>query len=81
MAGRIFLANVGANASHRFSSPIFSDGTFEFTAQNVGVGVRINWGGGTLTLKDGSTHEFSVEGLQLVGIGYTKITAPARSAT
>lgn len=30
MAGRIFLANVGANASHRFSSPLFPDGTFEF---------------------------------------------------
>ena len=30
MAGRIFLANVGANASHRFSSPVFPDGTFEF---------------------------------------------------
>ena len=29
MAGRIFLANVGANASHRFQSPIFADGTFE----------------------------------------------------
>ena len=27
--GRIFLANVGANASHRFSSPIFEDGSFE----------------------------------------------------
>jgi hypothetical protein len=30
MSGRIFLANVGANASHRFSSPIFPDGAFEF---------------------------------------------------
>lgn len=30
MPGRIFLANVGANAAHRFSSPIFADGTFEF---------------------------------------------------
>ena len=30
LSGRIFLANVGANASHRFSSPIFQDGSFEF---------------------------------------------------
>jgi hypothetical protein len=30
LAGRIFLANVGVNASHRFSSPVFPDGTFEF---------------------------------------------------
>ncbi len=26
----IFLANVGANSSHRFLSPLFDDGTFEF---------------------------------------------------
>ncbi len=30
MPGRIYLANVGANASHRFSSPLFEDGSFEF---------------------------------------------------
>ena len=30
MVGRIFLANVGVNASHRISSPIFPDGSFEF---------------------------------------------------
>lgn len=29
MAARVYLANVGANASHRFSSPILPDGTFE----------------------------------------------------
>lgn len=27
---RIYLANVGANAGHRFASPLFDDGTFEF---------------------------------------------------
>ena len=30
MAGRIFLANVGANAAHPFHSPVFPDGAFEF---------------------------------------------------
>ena len=29
MAGRIYLANVGANASHRFAGPVFPDGEFE----------------------------------------------------
>lgn len=28
--GRVFLVNVGSNASHCFNSPIFEDGTFEF---------------------------------------------------
>ena len=52
-----------------------ADGTIKFEAQNVGIGVNINWGAGTLTLKDGSTHSFSIEGLQLVGIGYAKLSA------
>ena len=30
MSGRIFLINVGTNASHGFCSPIFEDRTFEF---------------------------------------------------
>ena len=30
MPGRIYVANVGANASHPFSSPLFEDGSFEF---------------------------------------------------
>mgnify|MGYP000539522867 CR=1 FL=1 len=30
MTGRVFLANVGANASHRFAGPVFDDFTFEF---------------------------------------------------
>ncbi len=28
--GRIYLANVGANASHRFAGPVFPNGRFEF---------------------------------------------------
>ncbi len=28
--GKIYLANVGANASHRFAGPVFPDGRFEF---------------------------------------------------
>lgn len=30
MAAGIFLVNVGSNASHNFTSPMFNDGTFEF---------------------------------------------------
>ncbi len=30
MADRIYLVNVGANASHRFASPVFPDRSFEF---------------------------------------------------
>ena len=30
MSGKIYVINVGSNASHSFCSPIFSDQTFEF---------------------------------------------------
>ena len=30
MSGKIYVVNVGSNASHSFCSPIFGDGTFEF---------------------------------------------------
>ena len=30
MSGKIYVVNVGTNASHSFCSPIFEDGTFEF---------------------------------------------------
>jgi hypothetical protein len=30
MAGKIYVVNVGSNASHNFCSPIFADRTFEF---------------------------------------------------
>ncbi|MDC0035745.1 hypothetical protein OAJ44_05265 [Chloroflexi bacterium] len=30
MAGKIYIVNVGSNASHNFCSPIFEDRTFEF---------------------------------------------------
>jgi len=30
MSGRVFLVNVGTNASHGFCSPVFEDRTFEF---------------------------------------------------
>jgi hypothetical protein len=30
LSSKVYLINVGANASHRFCSPLFADGTFEF---------------------------------------------------
>lgn len=34
---RVYLANVGSNASHGFASPLFEDGTFEFIPIPEGV--------------------------------------------
>jgi hypothetical protein len=44
MTSRIFLANVGANASHPFASPIFEDGSFEV----LPIPEAVNLPGGSL---------------------------------
>lgn len=36
---RVYLANVGSNASHGFASPLFEDGSFEFIPIPEGIGV------------------------------------------
>jgi len=48
VAGRIFLVNVGANASHPYASPLFDDGAFEL----LPVPERSHAGHHCLTFRD-----------------------------
>lgn len=50
-------------------------GTVTIEGQSVAVGVGFSWGHGTLTMYDGSTHEFKISGLSLVDVGFTKVSA------
>ena len=47
-------------------------GTFEAVAKTVGVIIGARWGGGTLTLENGETHEFSFKGGKLLDIGVSE---------
>ena len=50
-------------------------GTIQFSSTKVGVGIGVQWGGGTLTLADGSTHEFKIDGLSLADLGISSVEA------
>jgi hypothetical protein len=49
-------------------------GTITVTATSVAVGVGWSWGSGTLTLLDGSQHQFKVSGLDVVAVGFKQAT-------
>ena len=49
-------------------------GTVTITATSVAAGVGFQWGNGLLTVK-GKQYPFSLQGLQIVGVGYAKVRA------
>ena len=62
-------------ASSAYADHNTPDATIAFEATDVGYLIRIEWGKGTLTLRDGTTHRFSVEGASVLGAGIAKISA------
>jgi len=44
------------------------------TATSVAAGIGWSWGSGTLTLLDGSQHQFKVSGLDVVAVGIKQAT-------
>jgi hypothetical protein len=49
-------------------------GTITVTATSVAAGIGWSWGSGTLTLVDGSQHQFKVSGLDVVAVGIKQAT-------
>ena len=49
-------------------------GTITVTATSVAAGIGWSWGSGTLTLLDGSQHQFKVSGLDVVAVGIKQAT-------
>lgn len=47
----------------------------EMKSTMVAVGIGVEWGKGTLTLSDGSTHRFKVNGLSVIDVGISSIKA------
>ena len=41
----------------------------------VEIGIGFQWGGGTLTMYDGSTHEFKLKGLSVLDVGVSSVSA------
>ncbi len=53
-------------------------GTIALKTTAVAVGIGFEWGEGTLTMHNGSTHTFKLKGLSLIDIGVTKIEATGK---
>jgi Cu/Ag efflux protein CusF len=50
-------------------------GTVKIESTSVAVGIGVEWGHGTLTMYDGTTHKFDVNGLSVLDLGISKISA------
>ncbi|HJY80172.1 MAG TPA: hypothetical protein VKK81_03705 [Candidatus Binatia bacterium] len=65
-----------------FGLPLFTaaaedtppSGMVSITATSVAVGVGVQWGEGMLTFA-GHQYPFSLQGLQVLGLGYSQVTA------
>ena len=49
-------------------------GTVTVTATSVAAGIGWSWGKGTLTMLDGSQHDFKVSGLDVAAVGIKQAT-------
>jgi len=50
-------------------------GKIKINARSVAVGIGYEWGSGTMTMYDGTTHTFKIKGLSIVDVGMTSIEA------
>lgn len=50
-------------------------GTVQIESTSVAVGIGVEWGQGTLTMYDGTTHTFDASGLSVLDLGISKISA------
>jgi hypothetical protein len=59
------------------ASPVVAQpsGKIALHATSVAVGVGAQWGNGTLTLNNGTQHQFTVQGLEIGGIGVAEVRA------
>ena len=58
----------------RLAAAADPSGTISIQTTSVAVGVGVQWGQGTLTY-NGKKYPFSLQGLDVVGVGYAQVTA------
>ena len=50
-------------------------GTISLSATSMAAGVGAQWGDGTLTLNNGKTYRFTIQGLEVGGVGFAALRA------
>ncbi len=53
-------------------------GTISFTTTAIAAGIGFEWGKGSMTMYDGSTHTFKVNGLSIVDVGISEVKAEGK---
>jgi hypothetical protein len=71
------LTLVGAAPAAAKTKPLSQEGEIIFNANLVGVGATLSWGKGWLTFR-GKNYPIMVEGLGLVGVGFSQVRARGR---
>lgn len=68
----VFLVVFAAISAAQDKKP---SGSVSIESTSVAVGVGVNWGDGILTLNDGRSYRFSLNGLEVGSLGASKIRA------
>lgn len=74
VGGEVEALFVESYAINMIAAPKVS-GTVTLESTSIAVGIGVTWGHGTLTMYDGSTHKIKVNGLSVVDLGISKISA------
>ena len=69
----VLLLVTGAIAAQKRPS-----GTVTLAASSVAAGVGWQWGDGTLTLNNGKKYRFTIQGLEVGGVGFSEVRAEGR---
>lgn len=68
----ILVLGGGGNLAAQDEKP---SGTISIQSQTIALGVGVDWGEGLLTLKNGDTYPFSLQGLEVGGVGVSEVRA------
>jgi hypothetical protein len=68
----LILVLGGRNLAAQDEKP---SGTISIQRQTIALGVGINWGEGLLTLRNGDTYQFSLQGREVGGVGMSEVRA------
>jgi len=74
VGGAVEVVYVESYAINLVPAPKVS-GTVTLESTSVALGIGVTWGHGVMTMHDGSTHKFKVDGLSVVDLGISKISA------
>jgi hypothetical protein len=68
----VLVLGAGGNLAAQDEKP---SGTISIQSQTISLGVGVDWGAGLLTLRNGDTYQFSLQGLEVGAVGVSEVRA------